>query len=134
VVAGAQPHTPKCDQLGQKCPHRAREPVARSRSTSISCPNPDWGDLALSAIACRSGHCLRARVSSDYLRRLAKGAQEGAAHAVAIGKTRLPNDDVDRAAALLHHQPGGFDAQVLDRLGRQLAGLGAEGTAELART
>jgi len=29
---------------------------------------------------------------------------------------------------------GGFDAQVLDRLGRRLAGLGAEGTAELART
>jgi len=37
-------------------------------------------------------------------------------------------------AALLHHQAGGFDAQVLDRLGRRLAGLGAEGTAELART
>ena len=37
-------------------------------------------------------------------------------------------------AALLHHQPGGLDAQVLDRLGRRLAGLGAERTAELART
>jgi len=35
---------------------------------------------------------------------------------------------------LCHHQPGGLDAQVLDRLGRRLAGLGAERTAELART
>ena len=77
---------------------------------------------------------LRARVSPDYLWRLSEGAQEGAAHAVAIGKTRLPGDNVDRMAALLHHQPGGLDAQVLDRLGRRLAGLGAERTAELART
>jgi hypothetical protein len=37
-------------------------------------------------------------------------------------------------AAPLHAQPGGLDAQVLDRLSRRLAGLGAEGAAELART
>jgi hypothetical protein len=43
--------------------------------------------LALSAIACSSGWRLRTRVSPDYLRRLSEGAQEGAAHAVAIGKT-----------------------------------------------
>jgi hypothetical protein len=36
-------------------------------------------------------------------------------------------------AALLHHQAGGLDAQVLDRLGWRLAGLGAERTAELTR-
>jgi len=36
-------------------------------------------------------------------------------------------------AALLHHQAGGLDAKVLDRLGRRLAGLGAERTAELTR-
>src|SRR5262245_50797185 len=36
--------------------------------------------------------------------------------------------------APLQHQPGGLDAQVLDRLSRRLAGLGAERTAELART
>src|SRR6266478_4547670 len=77
---------------------------------------------------------LRTRVSSDHLWRLSKGAQEGAAHAVAIGETRLPGDDVDRMAALLHHQAGGLDAKVLDRLGRRLAGLGVERTAELART
>src|SRR5258707_8258072 len=76
---------------------------------------------------------LRARVSPDHLRRLSEGAQEGAAHAVAIGKTRLPGDDVDRMAALLHHHASSFDAQVLDRLGRRLAGLGAERTAELTR-
>jgi hypothetical protein len=46
--------------------------------------------------------------SPDYLRRLAERAQEGAAHAVAIGKTGLPSDDVDRMAALLHHQAGGL--------------------------
>src|SRR5438105_12322274 len=37
------------------------------------------------------------------------------------------------AALLLHHSCG-FEAQVLDRLGWRLAGLGAERTAELART
>ncbi len=77
---------------------------------------------------------LRTRVSPDHLRRLPEGAQEGAAHAVAIGKTRLPGDHLDRMAALLHHQPGGLEAQVLDRLGRRLAGLGVERSAELART
>jgi hypothetical protein len=36
------------------------------------------------------------RVSPDHLRLLSEGAQEGAAHAVAIGKARLPGDDIDR--------------------------------------
>jgi hypothetical protein len=45
----------------------------------------------------------------------------------------LPGDDVDRMAALLHHQASGLDAQVLDRLGRRLAGLGAERAAGLTR-
>src|SRR5712675_3698341 len=76
---------------------------------------------------------VRTRVSSDHLWRLSKGAQEGAAHAVAIGETRLPGDDVDRMAALLHHQSSGLDAQILDRLGRRLAGLSAKGAAELTR-
>src|SRR5258707_14300397 len=103
--------------------------------------NPEIGALLITGagtaelrFALRSGRCLRTRVSPDYLRWLPEGAQEGAAHAVAIGKTGLPGDDVDRMAALLHHQPGGLDAQVLDRLGRRLAGLCAERTAELART
>jgi hypothetical protein len=67
-------------------------------------------------------------VSPDHLRRLSEGTQEGAVHSVAIGKTRLPGDDVDWMAVLFHHQPGGLDAQVLDGLGRRLAGLGAERT------
>src|SRR5258706_8922324 len=101
--------------------------------------NPEIGALPITGaaelrFALRSGRCLRTRVSPDYLRWLPEGAQEGAAHAVAIGKTGLPGDDVDRMAALLHHQPCGLDAQVLDRLGRRLAGLGMERTAELART
>ena len=37
-------------------------------------------------------------------------------------------------ATLLHHQARGFETQVLDRLGRRLAGLGVERAAELART
>ena len=66
--------------------------------------------MALAALRGRnSGRCRRARVSPDYLRRLSEGAQEGAAHAVAVGKTGLLGDDVDRMAALLHHQPGGLD-------------------------
>ena len=53
---------------------------------------------------------LRTRVSSDYLRWLSEGAQESATHAVAISKTRLPGDDVDRMAALLHHQARSLDS------------------------
>src|SRR5258707_4617210 len=75
----------------------------------------DWG--------LRSRRQLRTRVSTDHLWRLSKGAQEGAVHAVAIGETRLPGDDVDRMAALLHHQAGGLDAQGLDRLGWRLGDL-----------
>jgi hypothetical protein len=79
----------------------------------------------------RSSYCFGTRISQDYLRVPSEGAQESAAHAVAIGKTGLPGDYLDRMAALLHHQPGGLDAQVLDRFGRRLAGLGAECTAVL---
>jgi hypothetical protein len=76
---------------------------------------------------------LRARCAGS--RRLAKGAQKGAAHAVAIGEAGLPGDDIDRMPALLHHhQPDGFDMQIFDRLGRRLARLCAERAAELART
>jgi hypothetical protein len=46
----------------------------------------------------------------DYLRWLSEGAQESATHAVAISKTRLPGDDVDRMAALLHHQARSLDS------------------------
>ena len=86
------------------------------------------------AVVRNSRRQLCTRVSSDHLWWLSEGAQEGAAHAVAIGETRLAGDDVDRMAALLHHQAGGLDVQVLDRLGRRLPGLGAERTAELTRT
>src|SRR5580700_8234873 len=83
--------------------------------------------------AAGSGERLDAGVAPDRLRRLTEGAQEGAAHALAVGETRLGGDDVDRVPALLHHQPRGFDAKMLDRLGGRLAGLGAEGAAELPR-
>jgi hypothetical protein len=79
---------------------------------------PNGKQSALSGIASST------RVSSDHLRRLPECAQGGTAHAVTIGKTRLPSDDFDRMAALLHHQPGDLEAEVLDRLGRRLAGLG----------
>src|SRR5260221_1256351 len=70
---------------------------------------PKCRTLALCAIDRTSGRCRRTRISPDYLRRLSEGAQKGAAHAVAIAKTGLPRDDVNRMAALLHHQPGGLD-------------------------
>ena len=63
------------------------------------------------------GH-LRTRVSPHYLRWLSEGAQEGVPHTVTVDKTRLPSDDIDGMAALLHHQPGGLYSQVLDRLSR----------------
>ena len=58
---------------------------------------------ALSAVAGNSGRGFGAHNSPDRLRRLSEGAEEGAAHAVAIGETRLPSDDVDGMSALLHH-------------------------------
>src|SRR5258705_6168823 len=86
---------------------------------------PDSG-LTLRLLADqRSRRQLRTRVSSDHLWRLSKGAQEGAAHAVAISKTRLLGDDVHRMAALLPHQAGGLDAKVLEPLCLRLAGSGA---------
>ena len=72
-------------------------------------------------------------VAPDGLRRLPEGAQEGAAHALAIGEAGLAGDNVDRVPALLHHQPRRFDAQMFDRLGRRLSRLGVECAAELAR-
>src|ERR1051326_5201857 len=85
-------------------------------------------------MARRSGRRVRARVSPDHLGRLAEGAQEGAAHPIALREAGLPGADFDRVAAVLHHQASGLDAQALDRLGRRLAGLCAEDAAELART
>ncbi len=55
-------------------------------------------------------------------------------HALAIGKAGLGGDDLDRVTGLLDHDAGRLDAQIFHRLGRRLAGLGAKGAAELART
>ncbi len=62
--------------------------------------------LALSATARSSSRCLRARVLPDHLRRLSEDAQEAAAHAVAIGETRLPSD-ARLLAQFWPHFPGG---------------------------
>src|SRR5260370_14598459 len=61
--------------------------------------------LALSATARLSRRYLRARVAPDHLRRLSEGAQEGAAHAVAIGKTRLPSENGKPHACSPHQHP-----------------------------
>jgi crotonobetainyl-CoA:carnitine CoA-transferase CaiB-like acyl-CoA transferase len=50
----------------------------------------------------RSRRYFCTRVSSDHLRRLSKGAQEGTAHAVAIGKTRLPGARFVNATARIN--------------------------------
>jgi len=47
---------------------------------------------------------LHARIAPDHLRRLPESPQEGAAHAVGVGKAGLPCDRVDRMRALLHHR------------------------------
>jgi len=70
--------------------------------------------VGVSATAHDSGGCFWYPRFAGSLRRLSESAQEVAAHAVAIGKTRLSGDDFDRMAALLHHQPSGLDAQVLE--------------------
>jgi hypothetical protein len=53
---------------------------------------------------------------------------------VAIGKTRLSSDDVDRRLCSIISGAAPTRRLVLDRLGRRLPGFNAERTAELART
>jgi len=58
----------------------------------------------------RSGRGSQVRIAPDHLRRLAEGAQERAAHALAIGEAGFARNHLDRVLALLHHQARGFDA------------------------
>ena len=123
AVAGWGLHQLESAALSRRTPKAVIDPG----SGNASAPEPEFGSrvttnvtragiapkcrtLALCAIDRSSGRWLRTRVSPDHLRRLSEGAQEGAADPVAIGKTGLPGDDVDRMAALLHHQAGGLDA------------------------
>lgn len=76
---------------------------------------------------------LRSRRAPDRLRGLAGGAQKGAAHPFPVGEAVFDGDHIERVAALLQHQPGGFHAQFLDGPCRRLPGFGAESAAELAR-
>jgi hypothetical protein len=71
---------------------------------------------------------------SDHLWLLSKGAQEGAAHAVAIGKTRLLGDDVDRMALCSIIRRAVSTRRFSTALVGDWPGLGAERTAELTRT
>jgi hypothetical protein len=72
-------------------------------------------------------------VATDGLRRLPEGAQESAAHALAIGKPGVTRDDVNRMPTFFHHQTRCFDPQVLNCFGRGLTGLRAEDATELPR-
>ena len=122
AVVGWGLHQLESAALSRRTPTAVIDP----RSGNASAPEPEFGSrvttnvtragiapkcrtLALCAIDRTSGRCVRTRVSPDHLRRLPEGAQEGAAHAFAVGKTGLPGDDVDRMTALLQHQPGGLD-------------------------
>src|SRR6266851_2683810 len=93
--------------------------------------------LALSgprAISGVSPHCMPERTSTDApglqvhaltrpcrtaqrLRRLAEGADEGAAHPLRIAKAGYLRDALDRLAGGLHAMPGHLDPQPLHRVG-----------------
>jgi len=77
-----------------------------------------WAPLPLAGRSTFTPH-FRTRVSSDHLWRLSKGAQEGAAHAVAIGQSPSAGDDVDRMALCSIIRRAVW-TEVLDRLGRRL--------------
>src|SRR6201993_122215 len=76
---------------------------------------------------------LELRRAADGLRRKPEIAQERSTHPLAVAEADLVGDGLHRVAPLLQHQAGGLDPQALHRLGRRLAGLLAEGAAELAR-
>ena len=70
---------------------------------------------------------------TEHLGWLAKGADEGSAHARRIAKTAFTRHAVDAVGAGLKHQTSRLKAQVLDGLGRGLACFAAKQAAELAR-
>src|ERR1700751_3844130 len=93
---------------------------ARASSLSGACRVKRWSHLELGRAA-------------DGLRRKPEIAQERSTHPLAVAEAALVGDGLHRVAPLLQHQTGGLDPQALHRLGRRLAGLLAEGAAELAR-
>jgi hypothetical protein len=76
----------------------------------------------------------RPRRAAQRLRRLAEGADEGAAHPLRIAKAGGLRDVLDRLAGGLHAQPRHFDPQPLHRLRRRGAGLRDEGARKVPRT
>jgi len=54
------------------------------------------------------------RASPHHLRWLSEGAQEGAAHAVAIGKPRLPRDEINELVDVARMAPDYYATWVLD--------------------
>src|ERR1700688_3115458 len=62
--------------------------------------------------------------AAQRLRRLAEGADEGAAHPLRIAKAGQFRNAFDRLAGGLHALPRHLDPQALDRLRRGGAGLG----------
>jgi hypothetical protein len=65
--------------------------------------------------------------------RIQSALREAAAHPFPIAKPCLGSDCLDREAALLEHQPGCFQSQVLNSFRRGQAGLGTKHAAELPR-
>ena len=59
----------------------------------------------------------RVRSVAYVLRCLSEGAQEAAAHPLAIAKSGCTGDLFGRQSALLEHQSGGFEPEIFDRLG-----------------
>src|ERR1700729_2237618 len=72
-------------------------------------------------------------VASKNLGGLPESAKKRRAPVVAIAEPGLTRPPVGRVAALLHEIARTLDSQVLDRLGRRLAGLGVESPTELSR-
>ena len=71
--------------------------------------------------------------ASQGLRRLAKAANEGAAHAARINEAGTFGDPLERHVTGLDGAPGAVDTQSLDRFRRGGPGVREEGAGEVAR-
>jgi hypothetical protein len=65
---------------------------------------------------------------------LSECPKEGAPHPIGVSKSGQAGDDINRVAALLHHQPRGFDSQIFDGFGWRLTRSGVERSTKLAGT
>lgn len=109
------------------------QPPLCERPAAVGCCSPPVPiGLGIYELTFLDGR-VSARLAPDHLRRLPVGAENGTSHSVAITESGLLRDNVKGVVGILQQRARPFEAEVLDRFGRCLAGFNLEGAAELAR-